>query len=96
MPRLLESVEAAGDVVAFDVRDPQVVTVACDQVAGRGGQPAGVESAGIDDKPDPVRHEVLERRVEVLEEGRRIALGAVLGARLAEDQHRDLGEIVAA
>ena len=94
MPRLLESVEAAGDVVAFDVRDPQVVTVACDQFAGRGGQPGGVESAGIDDEPDPVRHEVLERRVEVPEEGRRVARGAVLGARLAEDQHRDLGEVV--
>src|SRR6185312_3949302 len=52
------------------------------------------EPAGIDDEPDPVRHEVFDRRVEVLEEGRRIALGAVLRARLAEDQHRDLGEIV--
>ena len=94
MARLLESVEAAEDVVAFDVRDPQVVTVACDQFAGRGGQPGGVEPAGVDDEPDPVRDEVLERRVEVLQEGRRVALGAVLGARLAEDQHRDLGEVV--
>ena len=82
MPRLLEGVEAAGDVVAFDVRDPQVVTVACDQFAGRGGQPGGVESAGVDDEPDPVRHQVLERRVEVLQEGRRIALAASLARAL--------------
>ena len=68
MARLLQSVEAAEDVVAFDVGDPQVVTVACDQLAGRGGQPGGVESAGVDDEPDPVRDEVLERRVEVLQE----------------------------
>ena len=95
MARLLQSVEAAEDVVAFDVGDPQVVAVACDQFAGCGGQPGGVEPAGVDDEPDPVRDEVLERRVEVLQERGRIALGAVLGARLAEDQHRDLGEVVA-
>ena len=94
MARLPETVEAAEDVVAFDVGDPQVVTVARDQLAGRVGQPGGVEPSGVDDEPDPVRDEVLERRVEVLQEGGRIALGGVFGARLAEDQHRDLGEVV--
>jgi acetaldehyde dehydrogenase len=39
MAALLQSVEAAEDVVAFDVGDPQVVAVACDQFAGRVGQP---------------------------------------------------------
>ena len=95
MAGLLQGVEATEDVVAFDVGDPQVVTAACDQFAGCRGQPGGVEPSGVDDEPDPVRDEVLERRVEVLQEGGRIALGAVFGARLAEDQHRDLGEIVA-
>jgi hypothetical protein len=79
---LLQGVEAAEDVVASDVGDPQVVAVACDQFAGRIGQPGGVESSGVDDEPNPVGDEVLERRVEVLQEGGRIALGAVLGARL--------------
>ena len=95
MAGLLQGVEATEDVVAVDVGDPQVVAAAGDQLAGCVGQPGGVESAGVDDEPDPVGDEVLERRVEVLQEGGRIALGAVLGARLAEDQHRDLGEVVA-
>ena len=82
MAGLPQSVEAAEDVVAVDVGDPQVVTVACDQVAGGGGQPGGVEPSGVDDEPDPVRDEVLERGVEVLQEGGRVALGGVFGARL--------------
>ena len=94
MAGLLQGVEAAEDVVAFDVGDPKVVAAACDQFAGRVGQPGGVESSGVDDELDPVGDELLERRVEVLQEGGRIALGAVFGARLAEDQHRDLGEVV--
>ena len=74
MARLPETVEAAEDVVAFDVGDPQVVTVARDQLAGRVGQPGGVEPSGVDDERDPVRDEVLERRVEVLQEGGRMPL----------------------
>ena len=70
------------------------MTVACDQLAGRVGQAGGVESAGVDDQPDPVRDEVLERGVQVVEEAGRVALAGVLGARLAEDQHRHLGEVV--
>jgi hypothetical protein len=35
-------------------------------VRGCRGQPGGVEPAGVDDEPDPVGDEVLERRVEVL------------------------------
>ena len=94
MPGLLQGVEAAEDVVAVDVGDPQVVAAACDQFAGGVGQPGGVESAGVDDEPDPVGDQVLERRVQVLQEGGRIARGVVFGARLAQDQHGDLGEVV--
>ncbi len=46
------------------------------------------------DEPNPVRDQVLERRVEVPQERRRVPFGVVLGARLPEDQHRDLGEVV--
>jgi len=95
MARLLQGVEAREDVVAVDVGDAKVVAAARDQFAGRVGQPGGVEPSGVDDELDPVGDEVLERRVEVLQEGSRIPLGAVFGARLAEDQHRDLGEVVA-
>jgi len=36
----------------------------------------------------------LQRCVEVPQERGRVPLAAVLGARLAEDQHRDLGQVV--
>ena len=75
--------------------DPQVVTPACDQFAGCRDQPGGVQPSGVDDEPNLVRDEVFDRRVQLLQERGRIALGAVFGPRLAEDQHRDLGEIVA-
>src|SRR5271166_4429452 len=94
MPGLLQSVEAPEDVVAVDVGDPQVVTVAGDRFAGGGGQPGGVEPSGVDDELDPVGDEEVQCRVEVLQEGGRIALGAVFGARLTQNQHRDLGEVV--
>jgi hypothetical protein len=68
--------------------------VACDQLAGCDGQPGGLSPPALTTSRIPFADEVLERRVEVLEEGGRVALAAVLGARLAEDQHRDLGEIV--
>ena len=51
MAGLLQGVEAAEDVVASDVGDAQVVAAACDQFAGRVGQPGGVESSGVDDEP---------------------------------------------
>ena len=83
MAGLLQSIEAAEDVVAFDVRDPQVVAAACDQFAGRIGQPGGVEPSRVDDEPDSMRDKVIQCRVEVLQEGGRIPLRAVFGACLA-------------
>src|SRR5690348_5741346 len=94
MARLLESREATKDVVAFDMGDPQVVTVAGDQLTGGGGQSGGVEPSRVDDQPDPVGDEVVERGADVAQEGGRVTLGAVFGARLAEDQHGDLGQVV--
>ena len=95
MAGLVQGVEATKEVVASDVGDPQLVTPACDQFAGCRDQPGGVQPSGVDDEPNLVRDEVFERRVQLRQEGGRIALGAVFGPRLAEDQHRDLGEIVA-
>src|SRR5271166_5698995 len=95
MARPQQRVKARKDVVATNVGDPQVVTAACNQFAGCGDQPGGVESARVDYEPDPVGDQVLERGIQMLQEGGRIALGAVFGPRLAEDQHRDLGEVVA-
>ena len=91
----LERVEATEDVVTVDVGDAQVMAVAGDQVAGCDGQPGGVEPSGVDDEPDPVGDEVLERGVQVLQERGRVALGGVFGPGLAEDEHRDLGQVVA-
>ena len=93
--RLLQRVEATEDVVAVDVGDAQLVAVAGGQVAGCDGQPGGVEPSGVDDEPDPVGDEVVERGVEVLQERGRVALGGVFGPGLAEDEHRDLGQVVA-
>ena len=93
--RFLQLAETVGDVVAVDVRDAQVVPAAGGQLAGGGGEPGGVQPAGVGDDADPVRHQVVERGVELVEERDRVALGGVLGARLAEDQHGDLGEVVA-
>ena len=94
MAGLLQRVEATEDVIAVDVGDAQLVAVAGDQVAGCGGQPARVEPSGVDDEADPVGDEVLERGVQVLQERGRVALGGIFGPGLAEDEHRDLGEVV--
>ena len=90
-----QRIEAVEDIVAVDVGDAQLVAAAGGQLAGCGGEAGRVESAGVDDEPDPIGHEGLEGGVEVVEEAGGVALGGVFGARLAEDEHRDLGEVVA-
>ena len=90
-----QRVEAVEDIVAVDVGDAQLVAAAGGQLAGCRGEAGRVEPAGVDDEADPVGHEVLEGRVEVVEEAGGVSLGGVFGARLAEDEHRDLGEVVA-
>ena len=95
MAGYLQLVEAVVDVVAVDVGDAQVVAVAGRQLAGGVGEPGGVQPPGVDDEADPVGHQVVERGVKVMQKRDRVALGGVLGAGLAEDEHGDLGEVVA-
>ena len=59
--RFLELAEAVGDVVAVDVGDAEVVPAAGGQLARGGGEPGGVQPAGVGDDADPVRHQVVER-----------------------------------
>ena len=90
-----ELAAARTQVVALDVGDRDVEAERFGQAAHRGGEPGGVQTAGVRDD----RHAVLERGAErVLELAQeRLGVAEVLVARAVagEDEHRELGEVVA-
>ena len=59
------------------------------------GAPARVEPARVDDDLDALLEREAEAVLELAEEGRREALGRVLRAGAEQQQHRQLGEVVA-
>ena len=95
MPCPLKLIKATEHIVAVDVGHTKVIAVARDQDSGRVGQPGGVESSGVYNEPNTTRHKIFQGRYEMVQKRGGVTLVAVLGARLAEDQHRDLGEVVA-
>ena len=82
-------------VVALDVRDAGVEAEAVGDLAHRVGEAGRVEPAGVGDDP----HAALEREAEAVldlaHEGARVAERRVLQLVAAEDQHGQLGEVVA-
>ena len=60
-----------------------------------GGEPGGVEAAGVDDDLDAALDAGAEHLLHLAEEGARVAGVRVLHAILEEDHHRQLGEVVA-
>ena len=82
-------------VVAVDVGDAGREPLPCCDLADPRGEPGGVETAGVADDP----HAALEREAEAVldlaREGAGVPQGGVLQLVAAEDQHRQLGEVVA-
>ncbi len=82
-------------VVALDVGDRDVDPQAPGDLAHPLGEPGGVEPARVGHDPDPLLEGEAEAVLELADEGARIAERGVLQRVLAEDQHRQLGEVVA-
>ena len=85
---------AGPQVVALDVGDRGVEAEAVGDLAQPVGQPGGVEAAGVADDRDAALEREAEAVLELADEGARVAERGVLHRVLAEDQHRQLGEVV--
>ena len=86
---------AAPQVVALDVGDRGVEAEAAGDLAQPVGQPGRVEAAGVADDRDAPLERQAEAVLELADEGARVAERGVLHRVLAEDQHGQLGEVVA-
>ncbi len=87
-----DRVERAPQVVALDVRDPR----AGPELLERRGEPGRVEPARVGDDLDAAGDAVGEDVAHLRQEGLRVPGVGVLGLGLREDEHRQLGEVVAA
>ncbi len=94
MTGLLEAHELLLDVVSLDVRHRQVEAVTAHQLAGCLCQPSRVQPTRVDDQLRAIGGELIQRRLQVPHERGGVAGRRVLLSGLAEDQHRDLGEVV--
>ena len=85
----------AAQVVALDVGDGRVEAEAAGDLAQLVGEPGGVEAAGVADDRDAALEREPEAVLDLADEGARVAEARVLHRVLAEDQHGELGEVVA-
>ena len=86
---------AAAQVVALDVGDGRVEAEAAGDLAQALGETGGVEAAGVADDADAALERRPEAVLDLAHEGARVAERGVLHRVLAEDQHGQLGEVVA-
>ena len=90
-----ELVGSRQHVVAFDVGDGDPDAEFVGQRADRSCQPCGVEAARICDDPDASVAGDAQAFLELTEERLRVALVGVLHSVAAQDEHRQLGKVVA-
>ena len=91
----LELADSRQQVVALDVRDLRAQTQALEQLAQLHRETGRVQTPGVGDD----LHAAVDRESRDLlhlpEKSRRIAGVGILGSRLPEDEHRQLGEVIA-
>ncbi len=93
-PRAVAGPAVGEQVVAGDVRDAGGHAEAVGELGDPLGEAGGVEPAGVGDDSDPVVHGQAQPLLELGEERPGVPPGRVLQPVPAEDQHRQLGEVV--
>ncbi len=86
--------QALAEVVALHVSHGQVDAHPRQQLAGRLGQPGGVQPAGVDHDLDPARGDLGGDRFELAQEAGGVAAARMPGTDLGQHQHGDLGQVV--
>ncbi len=82
-------------VVALDVGDGRVEAEAAGDLAEALGEAGGVEAAGVGDDPHAALEGETEAVLDLADEGAGVAERGVLHGVATEDEHRQLGEVVA-
>ena len=95
LPRRLELVEAAEQVVALDVGHADGQPQPPGQGPQLGGQPGRVEPAGVGHHLDALVDGQAEALLHLGKEAGGVPLGRVPAARAPQDQHGQLGQVVA-
>ncbi len=95
LPRRLELVEAAEQVVALDVGHADGQPQPSGQGPQLGGQPGRVEPAGVGHHLDALVDGQAEALLHLGQEAGGVPLGRVAAARAPQDQHGQLGQVVA-
>jgi len=90
-----ELADAWHEVVALDVRDVDAQTELLRELTYGRRTSGGVETPCVGDDADALLPGGAERFLELAQERRRVTLGGILHLRPEEDQHRELGEVVA-
>ncbi len=90
-----ELAAAGTQVVALDVSDCDVEPERLGQSAHCRGEPGRVQAAGVRDDRDAVLERRAEGVLELAQEGLGVAQRLVAGAIARQDEHRELGEVVA-
>src|SRR5581483_1442570 len=91
----LEHGDPRQEVVPLDVRDPRSNAELRGELVELGGEPGGIQAAGIDHDPDAARDARAEHLLHLPEEGARVAGVRALQLVAEEDHERQLGEVVA-